>query len=237
LSTIDQKLRFAHFRLLGISQLYAGPFSPSDILSKMFDTAYVDAQFKVARKHRKGGIEKFSEALFGSRKMPSNLKGTFGFLVSVREGKFIWGRSRVGASPKARKWLQEQHNTSLVPVEGNDVSVRMFGASPDAENHSECLLLNALGNFIGASDKNVISSDVDGHVTLFTELSPCESCTSVIEKFLSHYPKISVLVAYALEYPYDPKILGAILKARKGSALQQFNGKAATGVTHWERIR
>lgn len=232
---IDQKLRFAHFKLLGVSQIYKEFGLESGNLLKMLESAYVDAQFKIARKHRKGGIEKFSKALLGSRKMPNHLKGNFAFLIYIRERNFVWGGSQVGASTIAKKWLQEQCKTNLVPIEASDIS-EMFAALPGAENHSEYLLLNALGNFIQSSGQNITSSDVDGHVALFTELSPCQSCTSVIDKFLSHYPKISIFVAYALEHHYDPKILKNILKARRGSALKQFNASAATGKMHWERI-
>jgi hypothetical protein len=230
LSPIDQKLRFAHFKLLGVEKIYEAVQS-AEIL-KMLEMVYVDTRFKVARKYRKGGIEKFSKALLGSQKKPKGLKGNFGFLIYIRQGKVEWGYSYIGASTIAIKWFNELCKEFIRPLTDDDIAVVMFPALPGAETHSEYLLLNSLGNFIEKSNSGI--NKIDGHVVLFTELSPCQSCTSVIETFLRRYQNITAFVAYALEHDYDPKILDSILKTR--GAVRQFNAGASPSKMHWKRI-
>jgi hypothetical protein len=114
----------------------------------MLEMAYVDTRFKMARKYRKGGIEKFSDALLGSRKKPNGLNGNIAFLIYIQQGKVVWGYSHVGASAKAIKWFNEQREEFLCLLTASDIPVVMFPALPGADTHSEYLLLNALGNFI-----------------------------------------------------------------------------------------
>lgn len=236
--SVSERLKFAHFCALGLTQVAQQVgISENGQLEIMLERILMDVFFKTSIRLRKESRVQFWQATLSNREMPKGFRGNFGFLYFLRNNSIEWGRSRVGASTEATKWLKNGVRYDPIPITGQDIPTAYFSGLPGKHKHSEYWLINALGNFIQSQGfQTKVGGNVTGHVILFTELSPCESCTLVIEQFLEKYAGITLTVCYALEYTYDPEVLKRILAARRGSTLRQFDSRAAQNM-HWERKR
>jgi hypothetical protein len=113
--------------------------------------------------------------------------------MAVAEIEIAGIESRIAASSRIETPSEVERAMGIVGKEKEPIFSTFFvpnsaGKLIPRDGDSEALILNNHAARLGNN------TNVNGTVTIFTELPPCSSCTSVVDQFRVRYPNIKIIV-------------------------------------------